>query len=268
MKITGKDYEKVTDFQKEKDKFYLLSIIATAENPLLYSDLETYVVGRSEVGYPTWIWTRDDISPDKIMELETVLEHYLVEGENKFTCKKELYNLLEKEYETSSYFEMGYLSCKEPINPLKGKGIFVRPNYSDKVTLAEFWRANEKEMNGKDISQSEALETVEGWLEGKQFYVLKDSRGEVVCMAGYSTIGNLAKITHVFTPKEERGKGYCKNLIYSLSKKLIEEGLKPLLYTDYHYKASNKAYQDVGFQDEGILINFTINREKKKENKK
>ena len=79
-------------------------------------------------------------------------------------------------------------------------------------------------------------------------------------MAGYSTVGDSAKITHVFTPQEERNKGFCQYLIYSLSKKLLDEGYKPLLYTDYSYASSNRAYQNVGFIDEGILINFSIKK--------
>ena len=135
MKITKEQLNDVKDFQEEKDKFYLLSVIADSDNPLLYSDLDTYIIGRSDEGYPTWIWTKDNFT--NLEQLKEDLNEYLLEGENKITCKKELYDLLKEEYELADYFEMGYLSCEEAINPQKGKGIFVRPNYADKVTLAE-----------------------------------------------------------------------------------------------------------------------------------
>ena len=264
MRITKEDLKRIKPFQEEKEKFYVISLIATGDNPLLVSDLENYVLARSEVGLPTWIWTKENLSENKLLEVEDALQEFFEEGENKFTCKKEIYNFLRKEYETEKELEMGFLSCREPIKPLKGKGIFVRPNYSDKVTLAEFWRANGKELFGKDISQTEALEETEEWMDGKKFYVLKDRAGEIVSMAGYGIVENLAKITHVYTPIEERGKGYCQYLIYSLSKKLLEEGYTPVLYTDYHYKASNRAYQKVGFVDQGTLMNFSIQLEKRK----
>ena len=193
------------------------------------------------------------------------MKKVFVDGENKVTCKKEFYNLLKDKYLPSVELEMGVLTCEEPIKPLKGEGVFERPNHIDKVTLAEYWRNNVKEMDQKTISQREALEEVESWLEGKKFYVLRDSSGEIVSMAGYGIIDDLAKITHVFTPKEERRKGYCQFLIYSLSKQLIEEGYKPVLYTDYQYEASNRAYQKVGFQDKGTLMNISIQLKKKKE---
>lgn len=260
MRISYNDLKKVKDFQTEKDKFYLLCLISKTEKSLIYSDLEYYIIGRSRIGLPTWIWTADNITTEKILELEEVLQKFLEKGENKFTTKKKIYDYLKNKYNTSSYFEMGYLSCNNLIEPQNKKGKFAKINYGDKTSLAKMWIENEKEMEKIEISENEALETVQSWLDEHNFYVLKNDVGKIVCMAGYSSIDNAAKITHVYTPKEERRKGYCKSLIYSLTKKLLDEGLKPLLYTDYNYLPSNKAYKDVGYTDEGILINFTILR--------
>ncbi len=260
MKILKDDLLKIDSFQEEKEKFYVISLISTGDNPLIISDLDNYVIARSEIGYPTWIWTKDNISKDIILELEKELDNYFVSGENKFTCKKELFELLKKKNDTYKELEMGFLSCDEPVKPSKGKGIFVRPNYSDKVTIAEYLRAHNKELFNKETTQKDALEEVEGWLEENNFYVLKDSSGEIVSMASFGIVGNLAKISHVYTTPEERGKGYCQYLIYSLAKKLIDDGYKPILYTDYDYKASNEAYKKVGFQDNGTLMNFSIDK--------
>ena len=58
--------------------------------------------------------------------------------------------------------------------------------------------------------------------------------------------------------KEE--KGYAANLIYLVTNKLLEQGLVPLLYTDYNYFPSNKAYINAGYEDKGILINFSCSK--------
>ena len=261
MRITKEELKKVPLFQEERDKFYIISLIAKDESSLLVSDLENYVLARSAPGYPTWIWTAEDLSREKEKEIISELAKFFEKGENRFTSKKAIYNLLKREYETTDELEMGFLSCEESIKPLKGKGIFVKPDYSDKVTLAEYWRKNVKELYNKTVTQWEALEEIENWLEEKKFYVLKDATGEIVCMAGYSIVDDLAKITHVYTPKEERRKGYCQYLIYSLSKKLLEEGYTPVLYTDYKYEASNRAYRKVGFIDKGTLMNYKIQKD-------
>lgn len=260
MRIKPEQLKEIELFNQDREKFYVLSLIATGEDPLMVSDLENYVIARSDVGFPTWIWTKDNLPKEKLEEVEQQLEQYFESGENKFTSKKEVYDYLKKKYELQNELEMGFLLCKETTKPEKGKGIFVKPDYSDKVTLAEYWRDNVKEMYKKQITQWEALEEIESWLEEKKFYVLKDSMGEIVSMAGYGLVDNLAKITHVYTPKEERRKGYCQYLIYSLSKKLLEEGYTPILYTDYQYEASNRAYQKVGFKDVGTLMNFSIEK--------
>ncbi|MBR3210313.1 MAG: GNAT family N-acetyltransferase [Bacilli bacterium] len=260
MRITPEQLKDIESFQNEKDMFYIISLISKGEDPQLISDLNNYVIARSDVGYPIWIWTKEDLSKEKEKEILSELNVFFEKGENKFTSKKEIYDLLKKKYETLNELEMGFLSCEEAVKPLKGKGIFVKPNYADKVTLAEYWRDNLKELYKKTITQWEALEEIENWLEEKKFYVLKDASGEIVCMAGYSIVDDLAKITHVYTPRDERRKGYCQYLIYSLSKMLLEEGYKPILYTDYQYEASNRAYQKVGFKDQGTLMNYSIHK--------
>ena len=39
---------------------------------------------------------------------------------------------------------------------------------------------------------------------------------------------------------------------------LLEKGYETMLYTDFHYEASNKAYQKVGYQLKTVLINFKM----------
>ena len=80
-------------------------------------------------------------------------------------------------------------------------------------------------------------------------------------MAGYDIIDDKAKISHVYTPDGERRKGYAFNL---MTKELLNKNLTPLLYTDSKYKASNGAYEAVGYKRQRILINFSCSREKKK----
>ena len=246
--------------ENEKGKFYLLRLICSNNNSLISTDNETYLMGRSNLGLPTWIWTKDNLSEESYRKVKEDIKKYLVERENKFTCKKELYDKLSKEFETDKYFEMGYLECKEIKEVENKRGLFDKADYSDKIVLARFWQDNCRETDNENINYTEALETVNNWIENGNFYVLRDGTGKAVCMAGYSTFSGYAKITHVYTTPKERRKGYCTNLIYSLTKELIEKGYIPMLYSDYNYPASNNAYKKVGFKENGILINFTIKK--------
>ena len=79
-------------------------------------------------------------------------------------------------------------------------------------------------------------------------------------MANYDEVDGQAKLSHVYTPINERGKGYASNLVYSITNGLLKRGLVPLLYTDYNYIHSNKAYINAEYEDTGILINFSCSK--------
>ena len=111
------------------------------------------------------------------------------------------------------------------------------------------------------ISMEQASLDIAKMMNSDTFYVWRNASGKVVCMVDYKVIDNQAKLSHVYTPVEERGKAYAANLIHDLTAKLLSEGLVPLLYTDYNYPASNKAYINAGYEDTGILINFSCSKE-------
>jgi len=48
-----------------------------------------------------------------------------------------------------------------------------------------------------------------------------------------------------------------------MTNEILSKGYVPLLYTDYNYIASNKAYKNAGYEDKGILINFSCSKHKK-----
>ena len=258
MKIKSEDLSKVKAFTKEKDIFYVISLIAK-EDSILYSDLKTYIIAQSDMSYPIWIYTIDNFPKEKIKELKSELDMILKDKMNTLTSRREIYELLENEYQISDYFEMGVMTCTKVIKPAKGEGQLLKADSTDKITLCEYWRGNMKELNNQKISQQEALLEVENWLEEENIYVLKNNK-DIVSMAMYNTSGEYAKISHVYTPKEERGKGYCQYLMYSLGKSLIEEGYKLVLYTDNKYLSSNIAYEKVGFQKKGILIKYKVQK--------
>lgn len=246
-------------FNKDKYKFHLFYKM-TGEDSLFLGDNMTFCLGRGKEGLPTWVWTEDNLSLEKVKEVEELLKLYYLESEeNKFTCKKELYNYLKTDLEgLTDYFEMGFLQCEKLNHINLSTGHLDKPNYGDKTTLARFWQDNQKEMEGEDLSFAEALETANYFLDDDKFYVWRNSEGKAVSMGCYTVTANQAKVSHVFTEKSERGHGYCTSLVYSLTKKILEAGLVPLLYTNHNYEASNRAYKKVGYEEKDVLVNFTV----------
>ncbi len=259
------------EFQKDKYRFYLITQNLKSESVVLYSDEENYVMCRGAIGWPTWIWTKDNFDLEKLVEIEQAIELYLTDNEkDKFICKKELYDLLVNarydKLNLDDYFEMGTLFCRQTKKPRECNGKIAIPTIDNKATLTQYWFDDSQEMNGVDpISMEQAAKDVQKMLDSNKFYIWQNEEGKIVCMANYSEGDGQAKLSHVYTPANERGKGYAANLIYSMTNDLLERGLVPLLYTDYNYIPSNKAYINVGYENTGILINFSCSREKKRD---
>ena len=258
------------EFQKDKYKFYLITQNLKSESVVLYSDEENYVICRGAIGWPTWIWTKDNLDLEKLVEIEQAIELYLTDNEkDKFTCKKELYDLLVNagydKLNLEDYFEMGTLFCRQTKKPRECKGKIAIPTIDDKAILTQYWFDDSQEMNGVDpISMEQAAEDVQKMLDSNKFYIWQNEEGKIVCMANYREVDVQAKLSLVYTPINERGKGYAANLIYIMTNDLLERGLVPLLYTDYNYIPSNKAYINAGYEDTGRLINISSSREKMK----
>lgn len=254
------------DFQKDKYKFHLILKNLPSPELELYSDEENYIICRGGKKWPTWIWTKDNMDESKISDIEELIKIYLTDKEkDKFTCKKEVYDLLVqrkfKNLNLEDYFEMGFLICNEVVKPRECDGVLSFPIEKDREILIEYWYEDSREMRGvAAIDIEQAQKDVDEFLKSGKFYVLKNKEGKIVCMASYSVTENQAKISHVYTPKEERRKGYAANLIYEVTKILLDKGHVPVLYTDYNYIASNKAYKNAGYEDKGILINFTCSK--------
>ena len=259
-----------SEFQKDKYKFNIIFKNLSSPELELYSDEENYIICRGSKKWPTWIWTKDNFDKTKISEIEELIKMYLTDNEkDKFTCKKELYDLLVQRgfsnLNKDDYFEMGFLICHQTKKPKECDGILYKPTEEDRSVLEQYWYDDNIEMNGVDpITIEQAKKDVDEFLKDDKFYVLRNPQNKIVCMVSYGVTGNQAKLSHVYTPIEERKKGYAANLIYLVTNVLLEKGLVPLLYTDYNYIPSNRAYINAGYEDTGILINFSCSKEKKK----
>ena len=108
---------------------------------------------------------------------------------------------------------------------------------------------------------TEALEEVEYWLDKDNFYVWRNTLGKAVATASYDIMNDQAKLTNVYTAKDERCKGYCTSLVSEITAMILKQNLIPLLYTNNKI-ASNHAYHKVGYEEKGSLISMTITIDK------
>lgn len=124
---------------------------------------------------------------------------------------------------------------------------FREATENDREILTQYINNFYKEALGEEKTYEEINQKFEAYLE-RGYYVLEKD-GKIVSQAviGRELIKGQC-ISGVYTPTEERGKGYAYNLVYTLSKKCLNEGAEYcVLYTDAENPISNHVYEKIGY---------------------
>ncbi|MEI4771336.1 GNAT family N-acetyltransferase [Psychrobacillus sp. FJAT-51614] len=78
---------------------------------------------------------------------------------------------------------------------------------------------------------------------------LWENEGQIVSMMKKARpTANGVTVSMVFTPKEQRKRGYARTMVAAGSKELLKEYQFCVLYTDMLNPTSNKIYQEIGYQ--------------------
>ena len=253
------------DYLNERTKYYFVEKFKNLDGSKVFTDYDNYLVCQSAPGAQVWLWTKDNLSVEKLKELKGVLlNNYVTSDKLTFTSKRFVYDYLKdtsNSYELDEYFEMGTLNCLDTVEPKEVDAYLDYFHEDDYETAAKYYYMDQNEMGLNDsVTMEYAYKHVKPWLENDKYRLLRNKNGKVVSMVSYDTFDNMAKLGNVYTPKEERRKGYCAYLVYSLTKELLELGFTPLLYTDYNYVNSNNAYKKVGYKDTGLLVTYTLKK--------
>ena len=132
-------------------------------------------------------------------------------------------------------------------NQFNEEVIFRKATEQDRERLTQYIKCFNKEALQQELSDEDANQKFEAYLERGYYVLEKDNK--IVSQAAFSR--NLVKgqcISGVYTPKEERGRGYAYNLVYKLSKKCLDEGAEYcVLYTDAENPISNHVYEKIGY---------------------
>lgn len=102
---------------------------------------------------------------------------------------------------------------------------------------------------GEKISQEEAEDKAIELIERARLFAW-EIEGKLVTMASVSrpTKNNIC-ISYVFTPIENRKKGFASSCVSALSQLMLDKGYKTTsLYTDLDNPTSNKIYMEIGYE--------------------
>ncbi|MCG7344535.1 GNAT family N-acetyltransferase [Sporosarcina sp. ACRSL] len=125
--------------------------------------------------------------------------------------------------------------------------------------LIENWFALfEEDTNIGKTAPELIKEKVASFIEAQEIF-LWENEGKVVSMMKKARpTENGVTVSFVFTPKEERKKGYARTMVAHGSKELLKDYKFCVLYTDMMNPTSNKIYQEIGYKHiaDSIHIGF------------
>ncbi|MDQ4077975.1 MAG: GNAT family N-acetyltransferase [Chloroflexota bacterium] len=137
------------------------------------------------------------------------------------------------------------LEAVEPVPMAPG---YLRPATAADRDLLVRWAAAFTEDAFGSAEGYDAERTVDGYLRYRTAYIWED--GEPVSMAvAHGPTPNGIRVSFVYTPPEQRRKGYATACVATLSQRLLDQGRRYcFLFTDLANPTSNHIYQEIGYR--------------------
>lgn len=254
-----------------------LAALLTGEDAITYSVLrqilkgecadvftggENWIVCHSRAPYPVWVWCRDGknaalaetigrciqenlpLEKGFVVILSVELRRELARVDGYFANTQEKMDLISYRLDTLA----------EPPAPCGGGMCLVRSQEIE--DLIPRWIAMQEEMDGLKITADHARTTMGRFVEQRGLYAWRNAQGQLVAMCARGDQAPYSKISAVYTLPEHRRNGYCQNLVWSVTKEILDGDYCPILYTDAAYIASNACYQKIGYHQIGRLTSI------------
>jgi uncharacterized protein len=139
------------------------------------------------------------------------------------------------------------------IAPITGA---LRRAVPDDRGLTVRWARAFQEEADENISDAEVL--VDRWLPSGQLWLWDDGGAMSMAVSREPAVAGVIRISGVYTPPENRRRGYAGACVHGLSKRIRETGYRCILYTDLGNPSSNSIYRRIGYRAvaEGVRYRF------------
>lgn len=246
---------------KDEIVYNLIFSRREAENTLLLTDDHSCIITQSREPKPVVVFLNGH--PDRALEFELVqqLSNQLKKtGKLRINAKAEyIRDTLECvstmtgiPYSINRTFNAyACFSVKQPIK----QGKLVVPEREYRKNMARLFCEMQYDDGHVLISEEEADAFADKMVNSNSLFLWKD--GDIVSMAKIAHKSRkYARIDTVVTERKMRGKGYAGMLVAEVSDMLLHNHLTPMLYTDASYPSSNQAYQKIGYEKQGEIMEF------------
>lgn len=243
----------------EEITYAVLIMIMNNKSRKVFTDNERIIICHSWEGMPVWAWTAADATEEELKRVAECLnaEFSLDEG---YTYDIS-YELLDKLKEIDDNFvnteiEVNMLSyCCDKVNDIDNvcDGWARLADEKDMDELCKLISDFEYEAAGERPDEEHCRQRINDMVNAKTLYVWENADGEIVSTTNIRIGNGIDTLAVVYTKPEARRKGYCINLVHTVTKMILDKGRLPILYTNADYEASNECYKKVGYREVGSL---------------
>ena len=263
MRIQGDD-PVIDELLKGRETlFNLIFMIRGDENARLYSDKRSYLTAQTNASTPMWMYVNER-ADEKTDELFCVFSEAL--GENAdlvIIAEAGAEGLLsrfakEKGLSVSKRRTMTAYSVKN-VREVRPEGKLIASDEQYIPEIAKLVQQMTIDDHAGALTDEEALQFARKHANSENLHLWQD--GGVVSMARIVRyVAKYARVTSVVTERKARGNGYAKMLVGELSKRLLAEGIIPVLYANSDNPSSNCCYRHLGFDEAGEVTEFCFDK--------
>lgn len=242
-------------FVAEEVRFNLVYRISEDNTALLLRREDNRaIIAQSGPEFPVWVWSDDSLTLDEQSELaEDFYQLFCDRVKLSLVAKPAIAELLAKDYarrrnlswKVSKFMESYH--CPKIKIPQRFSGEICKPSFDDVAIIASFLVGFIRDALNERTTIEKQLDTAKKYIQRDNLYIWRIGN-EIVSMANVAhRTPRHASINQVYTPLQNRKKGYASALIATLSRNIINEGRIPMLYADLLNPDSNKVYKSIGY---------------------
>ena len=130
---------------------------------------------------------------------------------------------------------------------------------TDCPLIEKWFNLFEKDAGLPITPMEDVIKRVASFVDGQEVFLWEDSEKVVSMMKKARPSKHGITVSFVFTPKEERKKGYARTMVAAGTKELLKEYDFCVLYTDMMNPTSNKIYMEIGYERiaDSVQLGFT-----------
>ena len=232
---------------------------------LLASDGQNFVIGRNRTDLACWVWTRDGIPAPSLEQMLELLEVHFAGREVHVTAKPSIAEAVEYRFLQHGYSQRkrtGFIAYRlDALRPPAPVGETRLANPEDLDLLCDWSRAFHYDCFGEELTGDPRPALEQAVAAGYMTLLYLD--GCPACFVRTAPMRDLpcCLVQLVYTHPDFRGRGGAKQAVATSITPYLQQGLYALLYADAANPRSNAAYQKIGFEAQGTVIETVMTKE-------